>query len=34
MEYVLGKLLQDPDLNIKGDIVPRVAKIIKHLGQI
>ena len=34
MEYVPGKLLQDLDLNIKGDIVPRVAKIIKHLGQI
>jgi thiamine kinase-like enzyme len=34
MEYVPGKLLQDLDLNIKGDIVPKVAKIIKHLGQI
>ncbi|PMD63973.1 uncharacterized protein K444DRAFT_650930 [Hyaloscypha bicolor E] len=34
MGYVPGKILQDLDLNIKGDIVPRVAKIIKHLGQI
>jgi hypothetical protein len=34
MEYVQGQALQELDLNANTDIIPRVAKIIAHLGQI
>ncbi|ESZ97194.1 hypothetical protein SBOR_2450 [Sclerotinia borealis F-4128] len=34
MEYVPGQLLDELDLNEYTDIIPRVAKIIAHLGQI
>ena len=34
MEYVSGQLLQELDLNVKIDIIPKIAKIIEHLGQI
>jgi aminoglycoside phosphotransferase (APT) family kinase protein len=34
MEYVSGRLPQELDLSVHNDIIPRVAKIIEHLGQI
>ncbi|KAE9376650.1 hypothetical protein N431DRAFT_501459 [Stipitochalara longipes BDJ] len=34
MEYISGQLLQNVDLNAKTDIIPRITKIIEHLGQI
>jgi hypothetical protein len=34
MAYISGQLLQNVDLNVKVDIIPRIAKIIEHLGQI
>jgi aminoglycoside phosphotransferase len=34
MEYVPGESLQELDLNTHTDIVPRIAKIVAHLGQI
>ena len=34
MEYVPGQALQELDLIANNDIIPRVAKIIAHLGQI
>ncbi len=34
MEYISGQLLQNLDLKVKVDIIPRIAKIIEHLGQI
>jgi aminoglycoside phosphotransferase (APT) family kinase protein len=34
MEYVSGQLMDELDLDVHSDIVPRVAKIIEHLGQI
>ena len=34
MEYVPGRTLAELDLDVRDDIVPRVAQIIAHLGQI
>jgi len=34
MEYVSGQLMDELDLAVHSDIIPRVAKIILHLGQI
>jgi len=34
MEYVSGESLQKLDLNTHTDIIPRIAKIVAHLGQI
>lgn len=34
MEYVPGQSLKDVDLEDRKDIVPRIAKIVAHLGQI
>jgi Ser/Thr protein kinase RdoA (MazF antagonist) len=34
MEYVPGQLLKELDLKENTDIIPRVAKIVAHLGQI
>lgn len=34
MQYISGPTLKDLDLNEHQDIIPRVAKIIEHLGQI
>ncbi|TVY89959.1 hypothetical protein LAWI1_G004063 [Lachnellula willkommii] len=34
MEYVSGQSMDEVDLDVHVDIIPRVAKIIEHLGQI
>jgi hypothetical protein len=34
MEYVPGQTLAELDLDVRDDIVPRIAQIIAHLGQI
>ncbi|OBT59723.1 hypothetical protein VE04_00213 [Pseudogymnoascus sp. 24MN13] len=34
MEYVPGRTLAELDLDVRDDIVPRIAQIIAHLGQI
>lgn len=34
MEYVQGPTLEEVDLDIRTDIIPRMAQIIAHLGQI
>jgi hypothetical protein len=33
MEYVPGQTLQELDLNANTDIIPRLAKVVEHLGQ-